>query len=114
MAERTPFVAYVHTTFQDDHNLYMLMEYVPGGELFAKLPVRLAVGEDVIFAGTPSPSRLDHLLNTNRSLRCCCLCGVVAAGEAAEAAAGRAGFLGLRQCLSSGTSQGKAGCFLVL
>ena len=37
---RTPFVAYVHTTFQDEHNLYMLMEYLAGGELFSQLPLK--------------------------------------------------------------------------
>ena len=40
-AERTPFVTYVHATFQDEQNLYMLMEYIAGGELFALLPIKL-------------------------------------------------------------------------
>ncbi|KAI1298188.1 hypothetical protein EDD11_006870 [Mortierella claussenii] len=32
-----PFIVDLHTTFQDDRNLYMLLEYVIGGELFSHL-----------------------------------------------------------------------------
>ncbi|KAF9897456.1 serine/threonine protein kinase, AGC, partial [Lobosporangium transversale] len=32
-----PFIVNLHTTFQDDRNLYMLLEYVIGGELFSHL-----------------------------------------------------------------------------
>eukprot|EP01086_Lenisia_limosa_P014998 TRINITY_DN4694_c0_g1_i1.p1 TRINITY_DN4694_c0_g1~~TRINITY_DN4694_c0_g1_i1.p1 ORF type:complete len:396 (+),score=94.17 TRINITY_DN4694_c0_g1_i1:385-1572(+) len=37
MAVRNPFVVNLYRTFQDDENLYMLMEYVIGGELFSHL-----------------------------------------------------------------------------
>ena len=30
-----PFIVNVHATFQDDRMLYMIMDYVPGGELFS-------------------------------------------------------------------------------
>ena len=32
-----PFLVKLYGTFQDDHNLYMIMEYVVGGELFTYL-----------------------------------------------------------------------------
>ena len=31
------FLVKMYSTFQDDHNLYMIMEYVVGGELFTYL-----------------------------------------------------------------------------
>lgn len=34
---RHPFVVDLYATFQDDLNIYMLMSYVPGGELFTHL-----------------------------------------------------------------------------
>lgn len=32
-----PFIVNLYTSFQDERNLYMLMEYVIGGELFSQL-----------------------------------------------------------------------------
>ena len=32
-----PFIVTLYVSFQDEHHLYMLMEYVIGGELFSQL-----------------------------------------------------------------------------
>lgn len=34
---RCPFVVELYAVFQDDNNLYLLLEYIPGGELFSHL-----------------------------------------------------------------------------
>ena len=36
-AVANPFLVNLWGTFQDDANLYMVMDYVPGGELFSVL-----------------------------------------------------------------------------
>lgn len=49
-----PFLVNMWGTFQDDANLYMVMDYVPGGELFSvlrKSQVRMNASHIVIIAG---------------------------------------------------------------
>jgi protein kinase A len=52
-----PFLVNMWGTFQDDANLYMVMDYVPGGELFSvlrKSQVRMNASHIVIVAGDSS------------------------------------------------------------
>jgi protein kinase A len=44
-----PFIVNLYKTFQDDCNLYMILEYVSGGELLSWLRVNKKFSLEVLF-----------------------------------------------------------------
>ena len=44
---KTEWVVTLHRTFQDEENLYMVMEYLPGGDLMSHLIKQTSFSEDV-------------------------------------------------------------------
>lgn len=55
-----PFLIQIHSSFQDEKKLYLVLEYCPGGELFGLLHKKKKLTETAYPSTHPAPASTQH------------------------------------------------------